>query len=232
MNEYIVYVKINESNYIISINSSAFLSDTSEWIEIDRGNGDKYHHVQGNYFEKTIVTENGAYRYKLVDGKPEECNEEEINLQLLPSIKLKKVQELSEYCNSSINNGMEIQLSEDVKEYFTYSLDDQANISEMFNAIILGAENYPYHASGKECRMYSTSEIVVIYSSLSTLKTHHLTYYNQLRAYTESLTNYQDIDNVTYGQELTGQYLEKYNNLIQQANTEMSKVLSKVQNNV
>lgn len=81
MKPYIVYVKSNSNGYITAVNSSAFLTDTVGWIEIDFGYGDKYHHAQGNYFEKHIITNGGAYRYKMVDGKPAECTEEEITEQ-------------------------------------------------------------------------------------------------------------------------------------------------------
>ena len=75
---YIVYAKTNVNGYIAAINSSAFFPDTTGWTEIDRGYGDKYHHAQGNYFPRPIITEGGAYRYKLVDSKPVECSAEEI----------------------------------------------------------------------------------------------------------------------------------------------------------
>lgn len=75
---YIVYVKTNDSSYITAVNSSAFLDDVTGWVEIDRGYGGKYHHAQGNYFPESIYTDGGAYRYKLVDGKPVECTAEEI----------------------------------------------------------------------------------------------------------------------------------------------------------
>lgn len=78
---YIVYVKPNSDGYITAVNSSAFLPDTTGWTEIDRGHGDKYHHAQGNYFEKSIITDSGVYRYKLVDSKPIECTVEEIAQQ-------------------------------------------------------------------------------------------------------------------------------------------------------
>ena len=77
-NPYVVYVKPNSSGYITAVNSSAFLTDTTDWVEIDSGYGDKYHHAQGNYFPESIITMGGAYRYKLVDGKPMECTAEEI----------------------------------------------------------------------------------------------------------------------------------------------------------
>lgn len=79
--EYIVYVKTNSNGYITAVNSSAFLPDITGWTEIDRGYGDKCHHAQGNYFPQPIITEGGAYRYKLVDGVPTECTAEEIAAQ-------------------------------------------------------------------------------------------------------------------------------------------------------
>jgi hypothetical protein len=78
MEEYKVYIKVNELGYITAVNSSAFITDISGWEEIDSGTGDKFHHAQGNYFEKPIMTDNGAYRYKLIDGKPVECTQDEI----------------------------------------------------------------------------------------------------------------------------------------------------------
>lgn len=78
---YIVYVKSNSNSYITEVNSSAFLTDLTGWEEIDRGYGDKYHHAQGNYFEKPIMTMGGAYQYKKVDGKAVECTPEEIKAQ-------------------------------------------------------------------------------------------------------------------------------------------------------
>ena len=75
---HIVYAKTDEKNRIIAINSSAFISDTSDWIKIDEGIGDKYHHAQNNYFDKPLYTEDGVPRYKLVDGKAIERTSEEI----------------------------------------------------------------------------------------------------------------------------------------------------------
>ena len=80
-NPYIVYTKTDSNGYVTAINSSAFLPDTTGWVEIDSGYGDRYHHAQGNYFPEPIYTEVGAYRYKLIDGKPVACTTEEIAAQ-------------------------------------------------------------------------------------------------------------------------------------------------------
>ena len=69
-NSYKVYVKVDENGIIIAINSDAFLTDTTNWTEIDEGIGDKYHHAQNNYLSDGLTDENGIFNYKLADGKP------------------------------------------------------------------------------------------------------------------------------------------------------------------
>ena len=76
---YIVYIRIDDANRIVDINSNAFLTDVSDWIEIDRGFGDKYHHAQGNYFPKPIYEERGIPVYKYVDNEVLERTQEEID---------------------------------------------------------------------------------------------------------------------------------------------------------
>lgn len=76
---YEVYVKTDEASRIVGINSNVFLPDLSGWTKIEEGYGDSYHHAQGNYFDKPIMDERGIYRYKLVDGKPVERTQEEMD---------------------------------------------------------------------------------------------------------------------------------------------------------
>ena len=91
MYDYIVYVKPTDAGYIAAVNSLEFLPDTTGWVEIDRGAGDRYLHAQNNYFDQPIRTESGVYRYKLVNGKPVECTAEEIAAQeaALPKLEVK-----------------------------------------------------------------------------------------------------------------------------------------------
>ena len=84
MDDYIVFVNSNASGYITEVNSSAFLPDTTGWVTIDRGNGDKYHHAQNNYLPQPLRTDGGAWRYKLVDGKPVERTQEEMDSDYTP----------------------------------------------------------------------------------------------------------------------------------------------------
>lgn len=75
---YKVYIKVDEENRLIDINSDVFLTDTTEWIEIDEGWGDKYHHAQNNYLNESFITDEGPYRYKFVNGVIQPRTDEEI----------------------------------------------------------------------------------------------------------------------------------------------------------
>lgn len=73
-----VFVRLDENNNILSVNSSIFLTDLNNWVEIDSGTGDKYAHAQGHYFNKPLTNENSVYNYKYIDGVIIEKTPEEI----------------------------------------------------------------------------------------------------------------------------------------------------------
>ena len=79
-----VYALPDSNGYITRIDggyTESNITDPENWVLIDAGYGDKYNLCQGNYFPKPIITMGGAYRYKLVNGKPVECTSEEIAAQ-------------------------------------------------------------------------------------------------------------------------------------------------------
>ena len=84
MRPYIVYVKVDESNRVTTINFSAFLPDASGWAQIDSGYGDRYHHAQGNYLPGPLTDNRGVYSYKLVNGRPVERTQEEMDADYVP----------------------------------------------------------------------------------------------------------------------------------------------------
>ena len=81
---YKVLVRVDDAGRVVGINSDAFVTDTGGWTEIDSGWGDKYHHAQGNYLDGPLMDERGIYRYKMVDGKPIERTQEEMDADYTP----------------------------------------------------------------------------------------------------------------------------------------------------
>lgn len=67
MKTYKVYARVDAAGRILAIDSDAFLPDTSGWVLIDEGTGDRYHHAQGNYLGP-VMNESGVPMFKLVDG--------------------------------------------------------------------------------------------------------------------------------------------------------------------
>lgn len=150
---------------------------------------------------------------------------------LLEVIKKEKIEYLSNACNTKINEGTQVQLLDGSTESFTYDLADQSNVSEMFNAVLLGVTEYPYHANDNNCRMYSAQDIIAIYVTLSSYKTAQTTYHNQLKQYVKTLKTIDEVNAVVYGQELTSTYLDKYNELMTQAKAQLNNIVAKVRDN-
>lgn len=139
-----------------------------------------------------------------------------------------KVAEISAACNAAIDAGTSVDLPSGTREEFTYTVADQANVSEMFTACLAGATGYIYHANNSPCKTYPAADVVAIYGTLSMYKTGQLTYHNQLRQFVNSLTTAEDIQTVTYSQPLIGEYLTQYNELMAEAQTQMDAVLAKI----
>ena len=138
-----------------------------------------------------------------------------------------KLEELADACSAAIDAGTAVDLPSGSRETFSYSVADQANVSEMFTACLAGVTGYIYHANNGPCKTYPVADIVAIYSTLSMYKTSQLTYHNQLKQYVLTLDP-EAAEAVTYGQPLTGTYLEQYNTLMAEAQEQMQAVLSKL----
>ena len=73
-----VFIRTDADRRVTAINSDAFLPETEGWMQIDEGVGDRYHHAQGNYLPRSLLTDEGIPRYVLVDGKVQERSAEDI----------------------------------------------------------------------------------------------------------------------------------------------------------
>lgn len=74
-----VYILLDEDNRITRIEGEYTLpSDLTDWILVDEGYGDKYNLAQTHYLDKSLMTEDGIYRYKYEDGEIVERTAEEI----------------------------------------------------------------------------------------------------------------------------------------------------------
>ena len=148
---------------------------------------------------------------------------------ILNKTKQSKLAEISKSCEDYIYAGTNVALPDNTIEHFTYTLADQSNISEMFTAIMAGATEYPYHADGEICKIYSKAEIVTIYGTLSLFKTEATTYHNSLKAQINAMTDIDAISATKFKEtELTGEYLANYNEMMASAQTQLNAILAKI----
>lgn len=147
----------------------------------------------------------------------------------LSDIKSAKIIEIKESCESYIYAGTNVTLPNGAIEHFTYTLADQSNISEMFTAIMAGATEYPYHADGEICKVYTKEQIVTIYGTLSLFKTEATTYHNSLKAQINVMTDADAISATKFKEtELTGEYLTNYTAMMASAQTQLNAILAKI----
>lgn len=60
------------------------IKDIKSWVLIDEGYGDRYNLCQGNYLPGPLYDERGICRYKLVNGRPVERTQEEMDADYVP----------------------------------------------------------------------------------------------------------------------------------------------------
>ena len=145
------------------------------------------------------------------------------------SIKAEKIAEIKKDCEDYIYAGTSVTYADGSVEHFTYSLADQSNISEMFTAIMTGATEFPYHADGEICKIYTKEQIVTIYGTLSLFKTEATTYHNSLKAQIKAMTDVDAISAIKFKETaLTGEYLTNYTSMMASAQTQLNAILAKI----
>ena len=102
----------------------------------------------------------------------------------------------------------------------------------MFTAVMAGATEYPYHADGEICKIYTKEQIVTIYGTLSLFKTEATTYHNSLKAQINAMTDADAISAIKFKEtELTGEYLTNYAAMMASAQTQLNAILAKIPTN-
>lgn len=64
-----VYVKYDEQDRLVAIDSDIFLRDAEGYTQIDEGPGDRYALAQSNYLDAPVREDHGVPRYKRGAGE-------------------------------------------------------------------------------------------------------------------------------------------------------------------
>lgn len=142
----------------------------------------------------------------------------------LPTLAEKTATMASETCQGLIYAGIDVDLSGG-KQHFSLQPHDQTNIDSMFTAVTLGATQYPYHADGGQCVMFSAEDIITLYVAYKGFVTQQTTYCNFLRIWCKRETDNDVIANIMYGSELPDDLQEEMQEILTSAATQIQAIV-------
>lgn len=169
---------------------------------------------------KTIYVESTDNAYylstgdKYVEPAPENPEPTEPIIETLENVKTNKISELNAICNKMITSGVDVEI-DGKTEHFSYTIEDQANIDDIAQMAKSTNMEQSYHCDNGSCKLYTVEEITKIYMTQKMNKAHNITYANQLKLYVKSLKEKAKVESIAYGQDLTGEYLNTYNTIME-----------------
>lgn len=209
---YYIYYIIDKDSYVTGVEITE--QEDNSKVLCTSGSGRKYEYYNDT---NTYIDNDGCYNYKIVSNKIEKVSEEEKKeilkqrkIDKLIEAKINKIFELTQACQNIILNGIDYN-----GKHYTYNYSDQNNISNLIQMAKATGMDVPYHADGDLCELYSPADIYAIYIAEEINVTQNTTYLNQLKAYVDTLEDIDSVNDIVYGQELTGEYLKNLNDIME-----------------
>ena len=150
--------------------------------------------------------------------------------EIKESLRTEKLKEVSADCEKAIYAGVDVIFADESQKHFSLQPNDQTNIDGVFNAIVLGATEYPYHADGEPCKMYSAADIVNLYVASKGYITKQTTYNNALRQQIRREDDSDALKSIKYGVDLPDDLNEDMNEILVKANEQVQSIVSKLTN--
>ena len=145
----------------------------------------------------------------------------------IEELRTQKVEMVNRTCESTIYAGIDAELSAGA-QHFALTPNDQTNIDSMFAAVTLGATEYPYHADGEKCVLYSAADILALYVAYKSFVTYQTTYCNFLKIWINREEDRATLDGITYGAELPEDLAAEMQTILAAAQTQIQAVASKL----
>lgn len=151
----------------------------------------------------------------------------EVQLATIEELRSQKVDMANRTCEATIYAGIDAELSGGT-QHFALTPNDQTNIDSMFAAVTLGATEYPYHADGAQCAMYSAADILALYVAYKSFVTYQTTYCNFLKIWINREEDCATLEGITYGAELPEDLAAEMQTILAAAQTQIQAVASKL----
>ena len=191
-------------------NTSGFDLYLDEECEVDIG-GIFYHDFTTMYRNDKTTEEYNGYQLSN-DGSiyiPSEPNPDtEPYEPTLEELKLQKIAEMNQIQQETIQNGVEVTLSNGTVERFELKDQDQMSLMGLQTLAVQGIEKIPWHESNnaEHCKYYSAEDMNKITSAALSFISFQVTYFRDLRIYINSMQDKESIQEVEYGMYIPEEY--------------------------
>lgn len=147
--------------------------------------------TEGKHWESGWTEEENAIRqvWTLVDDYD------------LEQIRTLKKTEISESCEQTIYNGIDVEMSTGT-QHFSLTEKDQINIFGLQATIQSGAKQIEYHSDGNPCKYYSVEDIQKLIVAAMNFVKYNTTYCNSLNVWINEETDAQTISEMYYGMDI------------------------------
>lgn len=140
--------------------------------------------------------------------EPTPTPEPEPYVPTLEKVKELKLEETNATQQVTIQQGMDVTLTDGTVEHFTLTDHDQTSLMGLQAQAAQGVEMIPWHTSdeAEHCKFYSNADMALITSTAMEYVTWHVTYFRDLRIYIRSLQTKEEVEAVTYGMDIPEEY--------------------------
>lgn len=135
------------------------------------------------------------------------------NIDISP-LRNQKLEEVSDKCSKAIVAGCDVTLENEAIKHFSMEETDQINIATALDAVNNGMKEYPYHADGELCELYSANNIKLISNAFVQHKLYHLTYCNHLMSWIKRCNKMKELKSIYYGIELPNDLKENMEKIL------------------
>ena len=130
-------------------------------------------------------------------------------VETLEETKEQKVNEMNQVQQTTIQNGVDVTLTDGTIEHFTLTNHDQTSLLGLVGQVQMGVEQIPWHTSDHDepCKYYSNADMILITTKAMAYITYHVTYFRDLRIYiNKGLNTKEEVEAITYGVIIPDEY--------------------------
>ena len=217
-----IYKKEEDGSVVLSNDGSVWKEPVYKVTFTTNGNGEikgGLEQIPKRYEELVVPEVIPDENYEFIGWNPAIPEEGKVDkeitfvsqLQYVPTleeVQNEKVAEMNNAQQMTIQQGLDIALSDGSVEHFTLTDHDQTSLMGLQTLVAQGVESIPWHSAdqSEHCKYYSNADMAIIAEKALQFITYHVTYFRDLRIYIRSLKAKEEVQNVTYGMEIPVEY--------------------------